>query len=116
MKLSIDYLSIGDRIRERRRFLKLSQENLANEVGVSSSFISDIENGRRKMSLETIIKIAIALDTSLDYLVIDNVNNTKIKNEAKFTELKNILNKVDDDNEELFLDLTLNSAKYLATK
>ena len=47
MELAVDYLSIGDRIRERRKFLKLSQENLANEIGVSASFISDIENGRR---------------------------------------------------------------------
>lgn len=116
MKLAIDYWSIGDRIRERRKFLKLSQENLANEIGVSSSFISDIENGRRKMSLETMVKISIALDTSLDYLVIDNISNTKIKNETKFIELKNVLKEVDDDNGELLLDLTLNSAKYLATR
>lgn len=68
------------------------------------------------MSLETMVKISIALDTSLDYLVIDNISNTKIKNETKFIELKNVLKEVDDDNGELLLDLTLNSAKYLATR
>lgn len=116
MELAVDYLSIGDRIRERRKFLKLSQENLSNEIGVSASFISDIENGRRKMSLETMIKISIALDTSLDYLVLDNRNNGKIKSETKLVELRNILEKINDKDEELFLDLTLNSAKFLANR
>lgn len=116
MELAVNYYSIGDRIRERRKFLKLSQENLANEIGVSVSFISDIENGRRKMSLETMIKISIALDTSLDYLVLDNRNSSKIKNETKLLELKNILEKIDDKDEELFLDLTLNSARFLANR
>lgn len=116
MELAVNYWSIGDRIRERRKFLGFSQENLANEIGVSASFISDIENGRRKMSLETMIKIAIALDTSLDYLVLDNRSNKKIKSETKLVELKNILNKINDEDEELFLDLTLNSARFLATK
>ncbi|WP_304683096.1 helix-turn-helix domain-containing protein [uncultured Clostridium sp.] len=116
MELAVDYLSIGDRIRERRKFLKLSQENLANEIGVSASFISDIENGRRKMSLETMIKISIALDTSLDYLVLDNRNSHKIKSETKLVELKGMLEKVDIEAGELFLDLTLNSAKFLANR
>ena len=90
MEIAVNYDKIGDKIRERRNFLKITQENLANEIDVSASFISDIENGRRKMSLETMIKISIALKTSLDYLILDNMNSTKIKNETKIEELKNL--------------------------
>ena len=107
---------IGDKIRERRMFLKMTQENLANDIDVSASFISDIENGRRKMSLETMVKISIVLKTSLDYFILDNVNNVKIKNEIKIEQLKNLLQPVDEKEQSTFLDFTINSARYLANR
>lgn len=116
MEIAVNYDKIGDKIRERRNFLKITQENLANEIDVSASFISDIENCRRKMSLETMIKISIALKTSLDYLILDNMNSTKIKNETKIEELKNLLKPIDENNQAMFLDFTINSARFLASK
>lgn len=116
MEIAVNYDKIGDKIRERRNFLKITQENLANEIDVSASFISDIENGRRKMSLETMIKISIALKTSLDYLILDNMNSTKIKNETKIEELKNLLKPIDENNQAMFLNFTINSARFLASK
>ncbi|MBO6244443.1 MAG: helix-turn-helix transcriptional regulator, partial [Clostridia bacterium] len=111
MEVTVDYENVGNKIRERRNFLKVTQENLANDINVSASFISDIENGRRKMSLETMIKISIALKTSLDYFVLDNVKDVKLKNKIKFDELKNILGTVDEKKESVFLDFAINSAK-----
>lgn len=116
MEVAVNYIKIGDKIRERRNYLKLTQENLANEISVSASFISDIENGRRKMSLETMIKISIVLKTSLDYLILDNINNTKMKNETKIEELKNLLRAIDEENQSEFLDFTINSARYVVGK
>lgn len=116
MEVTVNYEKVGDKIRERRNFLKITQENLANDIGVSASFISDIENGRRKMSLETMIKISITLKTSLDYFVLDNVKDVKIKNKTKFEELKNILGTVDENKENVFLDFAINSAKFLSNK
>lgn len=116
MEITVNYEKIGNKIRERRNFLKVTQENLANDINVSASFISDIENGRRKMSLETMIKISIALKTSLDYFVLDNVKDVKIKNNIKFDELRNILETVDDKKESVFLDFAINSAKFLSNK
>lgn len=95
MEVTVNYENVGNKIRERRNFLKVTQENLANDINVSASFISDIENGRRKMSLETMIKISIALKTSLDYFILDNVKDVKLKNNIKYDELKNILGTVD---------------------
>ena len=116
MEVTVNYENVGNKIRERRNFLKVTQENLANAINVSSSFISDIENGRRKMSLETMIKISIALKTSLDYFVLDNVKDVKLKNNIKFDELKNILGTVDEKKESVFLDFAINSAKFLSNK
>ena len=116
MEVTVNYEDVGNKIRERRNFLKVTQENLENDINVSASFISDIENGRRKMSLETMIKISIALKTSLDYFVLDNVKDIKTKNNIKFDELKNILETVDEKKESIFLDFAINSAKFLSNK
>lgn len=116
MEVTVNYENVGNKIRERRNFLKVTQENLANDINVSASFISDIENGRRKMSLETMIKISIALRTSLDYFVLDNVKDVKLKNNIKYDELKNILETVDEKKESVFLDFAINSAKFLSNK
>ena len=116
MEVTVNYENVGNKIRERRNFLNVTQENLANDINVSASFISDIENGRRKMSLETMIKISIALKTSLDYFVLDNVKDVKLKNNIKFDELKNILGTVDEKKESVFLDFAINSAKFLSNK
>ena len=116
MEVTVNYESLGNKIRERRNFLKVTQENLANDINVSASFISDIENGRRKMSLETMIKISIALKTSLDYFVLDNFKDVKLKNKIKFDELKSILGSVDEKKESVFLDFAINSAKFLSNK
>lgn len=116
MEVTVNYENVGNKIRERRNFLKVTQENLANDINVSASFISDIENGRRKMSLETMIKISIALKTSLDYFVLDNVKDVKLKNNIKFDELRNILGTVDEKKESVFLDFAINSAKFLSNK
>lgn len=116
MEVTVNYEDVGNKIRERRNFLKVTQENLANDINVSASFISDIENGRRKMSLETMIKISNALKTSLDYFVLDNVKDIKTKNNIKFDELKNILETVDEKKESIFLDFAINSAKFLSNK
>lgn len=116
MEVTVNYEDVGNKIRERRNFLKVTQENLANDINVSASFISDIENGRRKMSLETMIKISIALKTSLDYFVLDNVKDVKLKNNIKYDELKNILETVDEKKESVFLDFAINSAKFLSNK
>ncbi len=73
MKEEIDYEALGRRIREARIKKKLTQENVADEIDVTPTYISSIENGKTKTSLQTLIKLAGLLDTSLDYLVYDNV-------------------------------------------
>ena len=51
-------------IKERREELDLSQKELAEKVGISQSFLCDIEQGRSKPSIDTALKIAEALNIS----------------------------------------------------
>lgn len=48
-------------IKEKREQLGISQKALAENVGISQSFLCDIEQGRCKPSIDTAIKLAKAL-------------------------------------------------------
>lgn len=65
----MDYVLLGKRVRIRRTVLELTQEGLAEKIGVSTSFIGHIERGSRKISVETLYAICKALDTSADFLI-----------------------------------------------
>ena len=51
-------------IKEKRERLGISQKELAEKVGISQSFLCDIEQGRSKPSIDTAIKIAQALNVA----------------------------------------------------
>ena len=51
-------------IKERREQLGRSQKALAEKVGMSQSFLCDIEQGRSKPSIDTAIKIAQVLNVA----------------------------------------------------
>ena len=65
----IDYKMLGEQIRYIRNQLHLSQEHLAELCDISPSFMGHIERGTRKMSMETFVSIADALNVSTDYLL-----------------------------------------------
>ena len=72
----IDYKQLGEQIRYIRNLQHLSQEDLAEMCGISSSFMGHIERGTRKMSMETFVSIANALHVSCDYLLYAQTPNT----------------------------------------
>lgn len=49
-------------LKERRRKLSLTQAQLAEKIGVSTSFVTEIETSRKAPSFATIEKISAALD------------------------------------------------------
>lgn len=65
----MDYAVMGHRIRRKRRWLDMTQEQLADRAGISTSFVGHIERGSRKLSLETLWAICKALDVSMDFIV-----------------------------------------------
>lgn len=61
--------TVGDRIREIREDLGLTQDQLAARAGVSKGFLSDVENNKRNLSSRNLLSIATAVGTSVDYLL-----------------------------------------------
>jgi len=61
--------NLGERIRARRSELNWTQDQLASRAGISKGFLSDLENGKRKVSAENLMGIAQVLNLSLDFLM-----------------------------------------------
>ena len=58
-------LKIGQRIRELRKELEISQEALAYKAEVDRTYVTDVENGRRNVSVEILERIIKALEVSI---------------------------------------------------
>lgn len=72
----MDYINtVGDNIRHFRRIRDLTQENLAEETGLSVNFISSVERGTRNISVNNLITISTALDVNISQLVAQHNNN-----------------------------------------
>lgn len=59
----------GDRLRSLRKSKNMSQDDLANTVGVSKSSISCYEKGSRTPTVETIIDFMHLFGVTSDYLI-----------------------------------------------
>jgi transcriptional regulator with XRE-family HTH domain len=51
----------GEALRIERKRLKLSQEQLALEAGISMTYVGEIERGEKMASLEVVVRLAKAL-------------------------------------------------------
>ena len=60
----IDYKDFGARIRSLRRKRGLTQEELAERIGICASFMGHIERGSRVASLETLVALCNELRAS----------------------------------------------------
>ena len=67
----MDYYEIGQRIRKIRKSRGLSQKQLAEWVGISTTHMSHIETANTKLSLPVFIQIAEALEVQTDTLLYD---------------------------------------------
>ena len=71
---NIDYKELGKRIRDERKRQSLTQEKLAELADISDSFMGHIERGGRTLSIETLAKLANALNLSIEYIVCGEFN------------------------------------------
>jgi len=63
---------MGERIKKRREYLNIPSSDLASTIGVSSSFISQIERAKAFPSILTLKKIADVLQTTVGDLIGEN--------------------------------------------
>lgn len=73
--MSIDYQALANRIREIREQRNLTQEQLAAYAGISSHYLGNLEQGVRRPSLITLMRLCGALGTTPNDLFCDSITD-----------------------------------------
>jgi transcriptional regulator with XRE-family HTH domain len=68
-------MTIGERIRDARKSIKLSQTELGDRLQIGKSSVSEWESGKRPIPIDAISEIASVLNVSVPYLMGWNVDN-----------------------------------------
>ena len=63
--------TLGARIRELRKSLDLTQEELAAVAGLDRSYVGGIERGERNVTIEMLSKVCVALHCDIAALTHD---------------------------------------------
>ena len=72
--MELDYTEIGKRIARRRKELGLRQVQVCEKAGINDKYLSCIERATSIPSLEVLMKLAIALETTPDEFLAGSVH------------------------------------------
>lgn len=72
----MDYKRLGERIRQERRRLNLTQAQLAEDIDISDTYMGAIEHGERSLTLDTLVRLVNRLGVTVDYMLSDSVTDT----------------------------------------
>ena len=73
-------MKLNEQIREHRKKVGLTQEQVAERAGISVPFYRNIESGNRMMSIETLISLSKVLGVSTDRILLGEIQNSHIEN------------------------------------
>lgn len=85
--MSIDYKALGKKVRIARLGCDLTQEQLAEQAGLSTTHISNIETGNTKLSLPSVVLIANVLNLSIDELLYGSISHSQTVYDKRAKEL-----------------------------
>lgn len=71
----MDYKKLGNRIKQARKAMHYSQEQLAGEIDYSVPHISHVENAKTILSVDFLVKASNALHVSADRLLCDSLEH-----------------------------------------
>lgn len=97
----MDYYNIGQQIRKYRKAHRMSQEQLAEKVGISVTHMSHIETGNTKLSLQVFTDIAKALEVSTD----DLLSNIAVVRKEQYNDLLSIMDTCSPQQTQIITDM-----------
>lgn len=74
----MDYITLGKNIKKYRLLRGMRQSDLAEKCNCSDSYIGHIEHARGIPSLDMVVRVANALDITVDQLLSSSYNNPEI--------------------------------------
>lgn len=69
----MERITFGENLKRIRKDMNITQEEMAKHIGISQSYIADIERNRKNISLAVILKIAKGLKISVNKLINDDI-------------------------------------------
>ena len=63
------YVEIGERLRQQRKKMGMTQEETAELLGISSTYYGEIERGNRKLSIQKVLTVYEKMDLEPTYLL-----------------------------------------------
>lgn len=72
----MNYRKLGERIREERLRLHLTQAQLAEAIDISDTYMGAIERGERSLTLDTLVRLVTRLGVTVDYMLADSVTGS----------------------------------------
>ena len=100
--MNIDYKLIGDRIKKARKTNGMTQDVLAEKLNVSVGYVSQVERGITKISLDLLGAISSILDCDIAELVTESATNS---NEYMESELISEIRKLDGKKKRFILEI-----------
>lgn len=83
----MDCKKLGERIRAERLRLNLTRAQLAENAGISDTYMGAIERGERSLTLDTLVRLVNRLGVTVDYLLSDPVTNSDANIMAQFKQV-----------------------------
>ena len=66
-------MTFGQNLKRIRKDMKLTQQEMADKIGISQSYYADIERDRKNISLRVILNLASGLGISVTKLINDEI-------------------------------------------
>ena len=98
--MNIDYKLIGERIKRARKNQGITQETMAERLNVSIGYISQVERGITKISLDLLGAISSILDVDIAYFVSESAIHS---NDYMDSELSNEFRKLNEKKKKFIL-------------
>ena len=106
----VDYKDLGKRIARRRRELGMKQYQVSERAGLSDKYISCIETAKSIPSIDVLVRICDALETTPDMLLLGAVSNTD--SESYERQLNKKLQRLDSAARQLAIEMLDKFVQY----
>lgn len=108
--MNIDYKLIGERIKRTRKAKGMTQEVLAERLNVSIGYVSQVERGITKISLDLLGAVSAILGCDVAFLISESAVNS---NEYVESELLSEIKKLDNKKRKYILEVIKTTNKLL---
>ncbi|MDI7230618.1 helix-turn-helix domain-containing protein [Leptospira santarosai] len=99
-------MNLSEKIKELRKKNGISQQGLADKLGIHLSHVSRIENGHNEPSLEVLRGLMQIFEVSADFLLKDDLESFEIEIKDKsLAERIRLLDSLDEKNREALLQV-----------